>query len=52
LTSSARVAKELEAQGAGTKLVLQHDGFPGEMREHPEGGWHKMYWEPLLRYLS
>jgi uncharacterized protein YndB with AHSA1/START domain len=43
---------ELEAQGADTKLVFQHEGFPSEMREHLEGGWHKMYWEPLAKHLS
>ena len=30
---------ELEAQGADTRLVFDHDGFPAEQREQLEGGW-------------
>jgi activator of HSP90 ATPase len=47
---------ELQAQGSETRLVMDHVGFPQELRahlngEHPEGGWHRQYWEPLARYL-
>jgi activator of HSP90 ATPase len=35
-----------------TKLTMTHAGFPSEMREHLDGGWHKMYWDPLKRYLA
>jgi len=38
---------ELAAQGKGTKLVFDQTGVPAGAREHLEGGWHKMYWEPL-----
>jgi uncharacterized protein YndB with AHSA1/START domain len=43
---------ELKATDDGTELVLDHAGFPEEAREHLEGGWHKMYWEPLRQFLS
>lgn len=43
---------ELQAQGADTKLSLDHGGFPPDNREHLDAGWHKMYWEPLRRYLG
>ena len=51
------VSFELQAQGGGTRLTLEHKGFPDEMRAHlagemPEGGWHRQYWEPLQKYLS
>ena len=43
---------ELEADGADTRLVFDHDGFPAAQREHLEGGWQAMYWEPLKKYLA
>lgn len=43
---------ELSATGAGSKLSFSHNGFPETMREHLDGGWHKMYWEPLKRLLA
>jgi uncharacterized protein YndB with AHSA1/START domain len=43
---------ELVANGDETKLVFDQDGFPEDTREHLEGGWHKMYWEPLAKYLA
>ena len=43
---------ELQEQGAQTRLVFDHTGFPEDAREHLESGWHKMYWEPLKQYLS
>ena len=43
---------ELEDAGDSTKLILDQDGFPEDTREHLEGGWHKMYWEPLAKYLA
>ncbi|HEY3593907.1 MAG TPA: SRPBCC family protein [Polyangiaceae bacterium] len=38
---------ELVADGAGTKLVFDHAGFPADMREHLSMGWHSNYWEKL-----
>jgi len=42
----------LAAQGAGTRLTLDQDGFPADQRVHLEPGWPKMYWEPLRKYLA
>lgn len=46
------VKLELRGEGGGTRLVLDHAGFPEGAGEHLEGGWHKMYWEPLRAYLD
>ncbi len=43
---------ELKEQGSETRLILDHSGFPEGAGEHLEGGWHKMYWEPLRDYLA
>jgi activator of HSP90 ATPase len=43
---------ELNAQGSDTKLTLDHTAFPDGAAEHLDGGWHKMYWEPLKKYLA
>ncbi len=43
---------ELKEQGSETRLILDHSGFPEGAGEHLEGGWHKMYWEPLRSYLA
>jgi activator of HSP90 ATPase len=51
------VTFELQAQGSGTRLTMDHVGFPDAMRAHlngelPDGGWQRQYWEPLQRYLG
>ena len=38
--------------GSETRLAFDQTGFPEEHREHLDAGWHKMYWEPLRRYLA
>jgi uncharacterized protein YndB with AHSA1/START domain len=38
---------ELADAGGGTKLVFDHAGFPADMKEHLEKGWHSNYWEKL-----
>jgi len=38
---------ELRAEGSGTKLVFDHDGFPDDMKEHLAKGWQSNYWEKL-----
>ena len=48
---------ELHSQGSETRLVMDHIGFPDELRAHlngeeREGGWHRQYWEPLRKYLA
>lgn len=42
----------LDKAGDETKVTLDQSGFPQETAEHLEGGWHKMYWEPLRVYLA
>jgi activator of HSP90 ATPase len=42
----------LTAEGAGTKLVLDHSGFPDGQQEHLAAGWGANYWEPLTKYLG
>jgi activator of HSP90 ATPase len=43
---------ELKREGSGTRLVLDHSGIPDGMRDHLDGGWQKMYWEPLRKHLG
>ena len=43
---------ELQADGANSKLIFDHSSIPAEQSESLEAGWHKMYWEPLQKYLS
>jgi hypothetical protein len=43
---------EIKGQGTGTRLILEHSGFPEDNRAHLEGGWPQMYWEPLKKYLA
>jgi activator of HSP90 ATPase len=43
---------ELTMQGSGTKLVLDHTGFPAGEFDSLNKGWPLRYWEPLKKYLS
>jgi activator of HSP90 ATPase len=43
---------ELSAQGAATKIVFDHSGFPAGQGEHLAEGWHGNYWEPLEKLLA
>jgi len=42
----------LMEQGAETKLVFDHTGFPNGEGEHLAAGWKTNYWEPLQKYLA
>jgi len=42
---------ELVEQGAGTKIVFDHTGFPKGDAEHLAAGWKMNYWEPLEKFL-
>jgi uncharacterized protein YndB with AHSA1/START domain len=47
------VAKfELVEQGAGSKIVFDHTGFPKGLGEHLAVGWKSHYWDPLEKYLA
>ena len=43
---------ELKAEGAETRLIFDHSGFPAEHSAHLESGWQKMYWDNLQKYLA
>jgi len=43
---------ELADSGSGTKLVLDHKGFPDGDGKSLLDGWNKNYWEPLAKYLA
>ncbi len=43
---------ELAPAGKGTKLVFDQAGYPEEAQAMLEGGWHKMYWEPMQAMLA
>jgi activator of HSP90 ATPase len=37
---------------SGTRLIFDHTGFPSELAETLEHGWHENYWDELRKYLS
>lgn len=39
-------------EGGKAVLNLRHTGVPADAVEHIDGGWHKMYWQPLAAYLK
>jgi activator of HSP90 ATPase len=43
---------ELAADGAGTKLTLDHRGFPDGDAQHLLEGWSKNYWEPMRKFFA
>ncbi len=43
---------ELADSGSGTKLVLDHKGFPDGDGQNLLKGWNENYWEPLKKFLS
>ena len=43
---------ELAESGSGTKLILDHKGFPDGDAKSLLDGWNKNYWEPLAKYLA
>ena len=45
------VSFQLNEQGAETKLVFDHTGFPQGAAAHLAPGWWSHYWEPLQKYL-
>ena len=51
------VTFELQTHGSGTRLSMDHKGFPDEMRAHlngemSDGGWNRQYLDPLQKYLG
>lgn len=43
---------ELAPQGKGTKLTFDQAGHPAEAQAMLEGGWSKMYWQPMNALLA
>jgi activator of HSP90 ATPase len=43
---------DLVEQGAGTKIVFDHAGFPKGDAASLASGWKAHYWEPLAKYLA
>jgi activator of HSP90 ATPase len=43
---------ELKTKDSGTRLVLDHTGFPEGHFDHLDAGWYSHYWEPLRKYLG
>jgi activator of HSP90 ATPase len=43
---------DLVEQGASTKIVFDHTGFPKGLGEHLASGWKEHYWEPLEKFLA
>lgn len=43
---------ELAATGVGTKIVLDHTGFPPGTYKGLNSGWPEKYWDPLRKYLA
>ena len=43
---------ELKDDGAGTKLIFDHLGFPTGEGPHLLEGWNGNYWEPIKKVLS
>jgi activator of HSP90 ATPase len=39
----------LKSEGKGTRIVLDHAGYPEGQGEHLSKGWHANYWEPLRK---
>ena len=43
---------ELSGNGNSTKLVFDQTGYPDDAHQMLEGGWSKMYWEPMNAMLA
>jgi activator of HSP90 ATPase len=46
------VKMELLPAGSGTRLILDHTGFPEGHYDHLNAGWPPRYWIPLKKYLG
>jgi len=39
-------------QGADTRIVFDHTGFPTGAARHLAQGWRENYWDPLRKLLA
>ena len=46
------VRYEITADGPGSKLILDHVGFPEGNKDSLADGWGKHYWEPMRAYFG
>lgn len=42
----------LRKEGNGTRVVLDHTGYPDDQHDHLSAGWPANYFEPLAKYLA
>jgi activator of HSP90 ATPase len=42
----------LAPAGTGTRLVVDHTGYPEEQKEHLTAGWSANYFEPLAKFFA
>ncbi|HEX4417225.1 MAG TPA: SRPBCC domain-containing protein [Kofleriaceae bacterium] len=42
----------LTREGSGTKLTLDHTGYPDDQHDHLSAGWASNYFVPLAKYLA
>ena len=42
----------LGAEGSGTRVTLDHTGFPAGQAQHLAEGWQENYLQPLAKYLA
>jgi activator of HSP90 ATPase len=42
---------ELKSEGAGTRLVFDHNGFPPDMKDHLAQGWQSNYWDKIASHV-
>jgi len=42
----------LARDGAGTKLVLDHTGYPDGEHDHLSAGWPSNYFEPFAKFFA
>ena len=46
------ISFQLTQEGAGTRIIFDHAGFPKGQAEHLASGWQEHYWDPLAKFLS
>lgn len=46
------VRMRLQADGDGTRLILDHTGAPEGTEDHLASGWEARYWEPMRKLLG